>query len=149
MKIFHHISKRYLSSSNSKASGVLRIHGPDQKGIVAASSKVLDSHGFSISKSEQFTDDQYFYQRSLFQWQNDSHRDDLNFDCSKSMVEADLLDLKDRFGLSFVDVDWRVKRKKIAIFVSKYDHCLASAFFSLAFLDCVCNSSSVNHLMTL
>lgn len=135
---------RRCISSHSR-SGILRIHGPDQKGIVAASSQLLDHHGFSIVQSEQLTDGNDFYQRTVFHSQvmhnqdeeyafnisnnNNDHNDSSS--SSRSEMETQLLDLKQRFNLTFVDLDWRsrmMKKKRMAIFVSKYDHCLWEIF---------------------
>ena len=128
-------SHRYVSTTC--LSGILRIHGPDQKGIVAASSKLLDHHGFSIVKSEQFTDVNDFYQRTVFQSQTIHNQNEEICSLSDSDVrnemEMQLMDFKRRFGLSFVDLDWRIKKKRMAIFVSKYDHCLVGFTFLFFF----------------
>jgi formyltetrahydrofolate hydrolase len=138
--ILRHSSRRYLSTTTTTTSrnGILRIHGPDQKGIVAATSKLLDHHGFSIVKSEQFTDLNDFYQRTVFQSpmkRDQGYHDDSSSSSSSSRndddihyeMEGQLMELQNRFGLTFVDLDWRIKKKRMAIFVSKYDHCLVGS----------------------
>ena len=147
----------------------LRLHGPDQKGIVAACSNVLDKFGCSIVQSETWTDrfDHLFFQRLLFNHDDDNRGSDemtcggkiqysasthsndggsLSTSASASasasiqqpmktswihlekMMEIDyeMEKLKDQFGLSIMKIDWRNKPKKVAVFVSKYDHCLVS-----------------------
>lgn len=149
--------------STHSRSGILRIHGPDQKGIVAASSQLLDHHGFSIVQSEQLTDGNDFYQRTVFHSQvmhnqdeeyasnisynNNDHND--NSSSSRSEMETQLLDLKQRFNLTFVDLDWRsrmMKKKRMAIFVSKYDHCLVRYFPSFHSIALTCVIQNESHL---
>jgi len=103
----------------------LRITGPDQKGIVAASSQILDKYGCAIMKSEQFTDPtlNYFYQRSIFH----PHQTGASFHQDEKLaIHHEINQLKDRFGLDLVNINWRDRPKRMAVFVSKYDHCLVS-----------------------
>jgi formyltetrahydrofolate deformylase len=39
-------------------------------------------------------------------------------------IEHDLSTLQTRFGLQLIRVDWRDTKKRMVVFVSKYDHCL-------------------------
>ena len=114
----------------AKKLATLRLHGPDHQGIVAASSQILDKYGCAITKSEQFTDtlENYFYQRSVFNTSIETEGSSLELNTEQKMeVEDDLLGLKEKFGLDMAMVNWREKRTKVAIFVSKYDHCLVSS----------------------
>lgn len=133
----------------------LRLYGPDQKGIVAACSHALDTFGFGIVQSETWTDrmEDLFFQRMLFckhDHENKhgvvhsahSHDDDRRIGISNSnsnsnrqtlfhpeqkmAVNGKMNELKEHFGLDCMRVNWRTKPKKIAVFVSKYDHCLVS-----------------------
>jgi formyltetrahydrofolate deformylase len=97
--------------------GVLRVHGPDANGIVAAFSQLLYGHGCGIVDSEQHTDHdaKLFFQRIKFSYGN-MHTDRIT-------LEAGIAEVCVRFSMES-DVNWNDKPKKIAIMVSKYDHCL-------------------------
>ena len=105
----------------------LRIHGPDQKGILAATSQVLDKFSSNVTKSEQFTDPKlnHYYQRSLFHPSAQGTKDDTGFHIEEKLEIEDLMSkLSDDFGLQMMKINWRDRPKRMAIFVSKYDHCL-------------------------
>ncbi len=112
----------------------LRVHGPDHRGIVAACSSILDKYGHAIVKSEQFTDplEEYFYQRSLFKpaVEKIGNQEPLMHVEQKMALEDDILQFKQRFGLEMACINWRERRKRVAVFVSKYDHCLVSNLLS-------------------
>jgi formyltetrahydrofolate deformylase len=95
----------------------LRIHGPDCQGIVAAFAQILFGHGCSIFEAEQNTnrDANIFFQRILFDY-HQMHTDRITF-------EKGVTDVCARFGMTS-QLDWGDGRKKVAILVSKYDHCL-------------------------
>ncbi len=97
--------------------GTLRVSGPDSNGIVAACSQLLGKHGCNIITSEQWTDrrDSLFFQRVAFVY------DESNVE--KNACSVELMDVADHFGLE-AQLNWRDRRKKIGIMVSKYDHCL-------------------------
>ena len=90
---------------------------PDTKGLVAALAQVLYGHGANILDADQHTDPQAgrFFQRIRFD-QSELHTD------QQSLNNA-IAEVADRF-----DMDWRLAdpetTKRVAIFVSKYDHCL-------------------------
>lgn len=90
----------------------------DQPGIVAAIAGVLADHGLNIISLDQHSTDAEggrFFQRTVI------HRDGLA--AARPALEADLKKVAERFGMewSLHDV---ARRKRVAIFVSKYDHCL-------------------------
>lgn len=97
--------------------GILRIHGPDKKGIVAAFSQLLYGHGCGIVKAEQSTDysTNLFFQRIVFDYST-MHTD-------RTSIEFGIKEVCDRFEMSNT-LNWNDSKKKIAIMVSKYDHCL-------------------------
>ena len=111
----------------------LRLHGPDQKGIVAACSHTLDKFGCGIVQSETWTDrlEHLFFQRILFDYDhNHNHNNNNVIHPEITMaIDYEMERLKDRFGLHSMNVNWRTKSKKVVLFVSKYDHCLVSLFF--------------------
>ena len=125
-------SRHSLKLAQSKIAS-LRLHGPDQKGIVAACSRILDTYGCGIMKSEQFTDKAvgHFYQRSLFY---PSNNNEAGFPVQEKMaIENEMDELKSEFGLNMVKINWRERPKKVAVFVSKYDHCLVSFISDILF----------------
>lgn len=95
----------------------LRIHGPDSKGIVAAFSQLLYGHGCGIDDSEQSTDRAacLFFQRIHFEY-GTMHTDRIT-------LEKSVKEVCERFKMQF-QLDWGDSKKKVCIFVSKYDHCL-------------------------
>ena len=140
MFVFSFVSRRFTTNRIhicdqmqrgwARSAACLRVHGPDQQGIVRACSQILDKFGCAIMKSEQYTDPRlcHFYQRSLFHPSNHSHIDDrVMFQSElKSEIIDELRSFQKEFGLDMVKVNFRDKPKKMAIFVSKYDHCLVS-----------------------
>ena len=126
--------RRLITSSSSTRKGnigTIRIHGPDSYGIVGACSQLLGKYGYNIIKSEQWTDrkDKLFFQRIAFshdhQQQLNVYTDEVYKEEQEKMVECEqeLSRICSDFQLNF-DLNWRLKRKKIGIMVSKYDHCL-------------------------
>ncbi|WP_223622287.1 formyltetrahydrofolate deformylase [Microbacterium sp. EST19A] len=90
----------------------------DQPGIVAAVAGVLARHGANIISLDQHSTDSEggrFFQRTVI------HLDGLA--AARPALEADIAAVAERFGMewSLHDV---ARRKRVAIFVSKYDHCL-------------------------
>eukprot|EP00536_Pseudo-nitzschia_multiseries_P003762 jgi/Psemu1/295325/fgenesh1_pm.59_\ len=111
--------------------GTLRLVGPDCHGILAACTKVLNRHNCNIVKHEQWTDtgQNMFFSRVSFQYNNegggiDGSSSNGNSDpVDKIACEKDLNDLFPSNELKAL-WDWRDRRKKLGILVSKYDHCL-------------------------
>ncbi|CAN7466100.1 MULTISPECIES: formyltetrahydrofolate deformylase [Microbacterium] len=90
----------------------------DQPGIVAAVAGVLAQHGANIISLDQHSTDSEggrFFQRTVI------HLDGLA--AARPALEADIAVVAERFRMewSLHDV---ARRKRVAIFVSKYDHCL-------------------------
>ncbi len=95
----------------------LLVSCPDRRGIVAALAQVLYGHGANILDSDQHTDAEagLFFQR-------------LRFDLAELMtdrvaLERSIGELAERFAMRF-RLLYAARRKRLAIFVSKYDHCL-------------------------
>jgi formyltetrahydrofolate deformylase len=129
----------------------LRVHGPDGKGIVAMCSNILDQRGYEIVGTEHWTDrnDNLLFLRIAFdkecsKWSSnksaiglstlsspdtpssnchDHHLEQLCSSSSSSSTEMDLKRFCEGKRLSWT-LNWRRKRPKVAILVSKYDHCL-------------------------
>ncbi|UNK71543.1 formyltetrahydrofolate deformylase [Microbacterium sp. H1-D42] len=90
----------------------------DQPGIVAAVAGVLAAHGANIISLDQHSTDEIggrFFQRTVI------HLEGLS--AKRPALEASLSDVAGRFGMEWSLHDTS-KRKRVAIFVSKYDHCL-------------------------
>ena len=95
----------------------LLVSCPDRRGIVASLAQVLYGHGANILDSDQHTDSaaSLFFQRLRF--------DLAELMTDKVALERSLAELGERFQMQYRLV-YQAKRKRIAIFVSKYDHCL-------------------------
>jgi formyltetrahydrofolate deformylase len=95
----------------------LLVSCPDRRGLVAALAQLLYGHGANILDADQHTDLQagYFFQRLHFDL-SDFHTDRLT-------LERAIGEVAERF-----DMEWRLcygsHRKRVAIFVSKLEHCL-------------------------
>jgi len=96
---------------------ILRIEGPDTKGIVAAFAQLLYGHGCGIIDAEQHTDigANRFFQRIVFEY-GTMHTDRISLEKGISEVCA-------RFQMKS-QLSWGDSKKKICIMVSKYDHAL-------------------------
>lgn len=90
----------------------------DQPGIVSAVARVLADHGANIISLDQHSTDSEggrFFQRTVI------HLPGLA--AARPALEADIQTVADRFGMEWSLHD-TARRKRVAIFVSKYDHCL-------------------------
>ena len=90
---------------------------PDRTGIVASLAQVLYGHGANILDADQHTDPVagLFFQRI---------RCDLTgMSTDRASLEHGLREVGERFGMTWRLVD-DGRLQKVAIFVSKYDHCL-------------------------
>jgi len=102
---------------NSPEIATLLVSCPDKKGIVAALAQLLYGHGANILDADQHTDAVagQFFQRIRFDY-GQMHTDRLT-------LERAIGEVAGRFGMN-----WRLAYgshvKKLAIFVSRYDHCL-------------------------
>ena len=90
---------------------------PDRKGIVATLAQVLYGHGANIVDSDQHTDAVagMFFQRIRF--------DLSSLTTDRVALEHGIREVAGRFGMA-----WRLaygnRQARVAIFVSRYDHCL-------------------------
>jgi formyltetrahydrofolate deformylase len=105
--------------NNDSDYGRLIVQGADRPGIVASVSAVLSDHGANIVALDQSSSDPSggrFFQRTVFHLPDLSVKlDDLN--------EALRMKLGTELGLDFRLVEAK-RQKRVAIFVSKADHCL-------------------------
>lgn len=107
-----------MSKAKKENRAKLLISCPDRPGIVSAISNFLFEHGANIVQSDQYTTDPesgMFYMRVEF--------DLPNFDSSFTTIQNNFVDVANNFS-----IDWRLesdkRMKRMAIFVSKEDHCL-------------------------
>lgn len=102
---------------------VLLVQCPDQPGVVAAIAQLLYGLGCNIVQSDQFTNVQPAGASTYFQR--------IEFDYSRihigagntEVLEQTVGNLAQRFSMSW-RISYRERRKRVAIFVSKLDHCL-------------------------
>ncbi|MDB4985709.1 MAG: purU [Myxococcaceae bacterium] len=95
----------------------LLVSCPDRKGIVAALAQLLYGHGANILDADQHTDQSaaMFFQRIRFDLR-ELHTD-------RHTLERAISDVAERFEMKS-RLAYEATRKRVAIFVSKYDHCL-------------------------
>ncbi len=95
----------------------LLVSCPDQRGIVAALAQVLYGHGANILDADQHTDpvEEHFFQRIRF--------DLTNLHTDRVSLERGINEVGEKFRMD-VRLSYAEKRKRVAVFVSKYDHCL-------------------------
>jgi formyltetrahydrofolate deformylase len=105
-----------------KTSAVLLISCPDCKGLVATVSDFIYRHGGNILHTDEHTDAEsaWFLMRVEF--------DPSDFDIPLGDVARQFAPIAQKF-----DMQWRLaqpgERKKMAIMVSKYDHCLVDLLY--------------------
>jgi len=111
-------SERSLGVTKPSASlATLLVSCRDRRGLVAALAQVLFGHGANILDSDQHTDPVagLFFQRIRF--------DMAELLTDRGTLERAIAEVAERFEMDFRLVDGR-RRKRFAIMVSKYDHCL-------------------------
>ena len=97
--------------------GTLLVSCPDRRGIVAALAQTLYGHGANILDADQHTDTEagQFFQRIRFDF-SQLHTD-------RQSLERAIGEVGERFEMH-TRLEYAVRTKRVAIFVSKYDHCL-------------------------
>jgi formyltetrahydrofolate deformylase len=104
-------------SASRDGVATLLVSCPDRRGIVAALAQVLYGHGANILDSDQHIDAGagQFFQRIRFDL-TELHTD-------RGTLEGAIREVAERFAMQ-----WRLshgrRRKRMAVFVSKFDHCL-------------------------
>jgi formyltetrahydrofolate deformylase len=95
----------------------LLVSCPDRKGLVAALAQLLYGYGANILDADQHSDPEagMFFQRIRFDMR-ELHTD-------KTALEHGIRDVAQRFDMRF-QLSYGSVKKRVAIFVSKYDHCL-------------------------
>jgi formyltetrahydrofolate deformylase len=105
-----------MSSPESERATLL-VSCPDRRGIVAALAQVLYGHGANIFDSDQHTDPvaAQFFQRL--------HFDLTDLQTDRGTLERAIAEVAERFGMSH-ELRYQKRAKRLALFVSRYDHCL-------------------------
>jgi formyltetrahydrofolate deformylase len=106
-----------MSNAQQAQVATLLVSCPDRKGLVAALAQLLYGYGCNILDADQHTDASagMFFQRIRFDLR-EMHTDKFSFERGLNEV-AERFEMK--YRLSYADV-----KKRVVIFVSKYDHCL-------------------------
>jgi formyltetrahydrofolate deformylase len=99
------------------SSGILLLDCPDRRGIVAAIADFLYAHGANILHADQHQDNDagMFFMR--IEWSLDGF--DLKAEACQEQFGAIAHEFRMRWRLA-----WSVQRQRMAIFVSRYQHCL-------------------------
>lgn len=113
---------------------------PDRPGLVAAMAQILHGHGCNIVESDQYTDEAegQFFQRICF--------DHTKMVTDRHSLQSALDEVAQRFDMRW-QLRWGDRAKKIAVFVSKYDHCLVDLLWRhrAGELDCAIPVIVSNH----
>jgi formyltetrahydrofolate deformylase len=101
----------------AEETATLLVSCPDRRGIVAALAQLLYGHGANILDADQHTDlaAGQFFQRIRFD-SDEMHTD-------RATLERAIAEVAERFSMQW-RLSWAGRRKRMAIFVSRYDHCL-------------------------
>ncbi len=106
-----------MASTPDASTATLLVSCPDRRGLVAALAQLLYGHGANILDADQHTDTEagWFFQRIHFDL-TEMHLD-------RGGLERAVDEVASRFSMR-----WRLsyagETKRMAIFVSRYDHCL-------------------------
>jgi formyltetrahydrofolate deformylase len=100
----------------------LLIDCPDQRGIVAAVSEFLYRHGANIVHADQHQDAELALFFMRVEW------DLAGFTLPLDGFDAAFADIATRFAMK-VRLERSSRRPRLALFVSKYDHCLADLLY--------------------
>ncbi|HEX7479375.1 MAG TPA: formyltetrahydrofolate deformylase [Polyangiales bacterium] len=106
-----------MTTAPIEQTATILVSCPDRRGLVAALAQLLYGHGINILDADQHTDSvaSKFYQRIRMDLR-EMHTD-------RMTLERAIAEVAGRF-----DMRWRIAygshRKRVAVLVSKYDHCL-------------------------
>jgi formyltetrahydrofolate deformylase len=106
-----------MPSADPPNTATLLVSCPDRRGIVAALAQVLHGHGANILDADQHTDPVagQFFQRIRFDLEG--------MLTDRVSLERGIREVAERFGMRF-ELAYAAQRKRVAIFVSRYEHCL-------------------------
>ncbi len=103
------------------ATAIIKLHCKDVEGVVYNVSKFIFEAGGNIIESRQYKEelDDLFFLRV--------HFDLSKVTSSRPQLEKDFAQVADKFGMDN-EISYSDNRKRMAIMVSKYDHCLYDLF---------------------
>ncbi len=106
-----------MLDANPSQWATLLVSCPDRRGLVAALAQVLFGHGANILDSDQHSDPiaNQFFQRIRF--------DASELFTDRGTLERAIGEVATRFDMQS-RISWYGRTKRVAIFVSKYEHCL-------------------------
>ncbi len=106
-----------MSARPTATHATLLVSCPDQPGLVAALAQVLSAHGINILSADQHADAEVgqFFQRIVFDLAEAS--------CDRATLEAAIGHCATRFEMRW-RLNYGAHKKRVAILVSKYEHCL-------------------------
>jgi formyltetrahydrofolate deformylase len=102
---------------SSPETAVLLVSSPDRRGLVAALAQVLHGHGANILDADQHTD------RAAGRFFQRIHFDHSDLFTDRVSLERGIAEVAERMSMQW-RLSYAARRKRIAIFVSRYDHCL-------------------------
>ena len=121
-----------MSVSRSTVTATLLLSCRDRKGLVAALAQLLYDHGANILDAEQHSDptEEMFFQR-------------IHFDMAELDIPRDQLEALLQIECGRYQMRWRISysdcRKRVAIFVSKFEHCLYDLLLRHRLGELVCD----------
>lgn len=103
---------------NKQHLATLLISCPDRRGLVAALAQVLSGHGANILDSDQHTDRNVgqFFQRIVF--------DTSELTTDAHTLRSAIREVAERFSMTYQLAEAGAPKKRMALFVSKFEHCL-------------------------
>lgn len=103
------------------ATAIIKLHCKDVEGVVYNVSKFIFEAGGNIIESRQYKEelDDLFFMRV--------HFDLSKVTSSRPQLEKDFAQVADKFGMDN-EISYSDNRKRMAVMVSKYDHCLYDLF---------------------
>jgi len=106
-----------VSPARPEDTATILVSCPDRRGLVAALGQLLYGHGVNILSADQYTDPtaNQFFQRIVVDLR-EMHAD-------RTTLEHAVAEVAARFRMRF-RIAYGSHRKRVAIMVSKYDHCL-------------------------
>ncbi|MEN8159530.1 MAG: formyltetrahydrofolate deformylase [Myxococcota bacterium] len=105
------------SGGAANDTAVLLVSCPDRRGLVAALAQVLNGHGANILDADQHTDPVagQFFQRIRFDLEG--------MLTDRVSLEQGIREVAERFDMRW-QLAYAAQKKRVAIFVSRYEHCL-------------------------
>ena len=109
----------------------LLVSCPDRRGLVAALAQVLFGHGANILDSDQHSDPiaKQFFQRIRF--------DTSELLTDRGTLERAIGEVAARFDMRS-RISWQGRAKRVAVLVSKYEHCLIDLLLRHRSKELVC-----------